>query len=97
MRLARQPGDAPTGHDPSDAVPLRGTYDVDHLVLCEDVSDLHLLLEEARDEVDLLLGRPAVDLNFLYVGLLAAELHLGDLGVADCADHLAILLRPGDL
>mmetsp|Transcript_61447 Transcript_61447/g.171777 ORF Transcript_61447/g.171777 Transcript_61447/m.171777 type:complete len:390 (-) Transcript_61447:12-1181(-) len=97
VRFARKPGDAPARHDPRDAMALRGADDVDHLVLSEDIRDLHLLFEETRNEVHLLFYGAAVHLYLLDVGLLTPELHLGDLGVANGADHLAVLFRPRDL
>mmetsp|Transcript_80807 Transcript_80807/g.250907 ORF Transcript_80807/g.250907 Transcript_80807/m.250907 type:complete len:252 (-) Transcript_80807:8-763(-) len=80
-----------------EAVAFRHADDVHHLILAEYVSDLDLLLEQSCDEVNLLLNGAAVDLDLLNVGLLRANLHFGDLGVADCSDDLAVLLGPGDL
>mmetsp|Transcript_12932 Transcript_12932/g.28704 ORF Transcript_12932/g.28704 Transcript_12932/m.28704 type:complete len:296 (+) Transcript_12932:445-1332(+) len=95
--LAHQSGHTPAGHDALEALALGGTEHVNHLVLGEDALQLHLLLEEAHDEVHLVSGAAAVDLDLLDVGLLLADLGLSDLGVADGADGLAVLLGTLDL
>merc|ERR1719401_2000834 len=97
MRLPRQPRHTPTGDDTLGTRASGDTDDVDHLVLVEDIRDLHLLFEEIHDEVNLLLRAASIDLDLLDVGLLLTDLHLPHLRVANGADHLAVLLRPGYL
>lgn len=74
-----------------------GANDVNHLILVEDIRDLDLLFEEADRKVNLRLRGSAIDLNFFDVGFFLTNFHLTNLCVADCADHLAILLRAFDL
>mmetsp|Transcript_84379 Transcript_84379/g.188443 ORF Transcript_84379/g.188443 Transcript_84379/m.188443 type:complete len:299 (-) Transcript_84379:464-1360(-) len=92
--LPHEPGDTPSCNHALDAMALGDANDVDHLVLGEDVCNLHLLLEEAHGEVHLLRSGAAVDLDLFDVRLLLTDLHLADLRVANGADHLAILLCP---
>jgi len=97
VRLAGELGDVPPGHDTLEPVTLGDRHDVDHLVLGEDRLDGHLLLEELEAEVDLVSDLATVDLDLHDVGLLLADGNLGNLGVADDADDLAVLLHLGDL
>jgi hypothetical protein len=75
----------------------RGTNDVNHLVVVEDGGDRKRLLKHLHDKVNLVCHGATVDLDFLDVCLLLANLDLGHLRVADSADDLAILLGAVDL
>mmetsp|Transcript_20315 Transcript_20315/g.41723 ORF Transcript_20315/g.41723 Transcript_20315/m.41723 type:complete len:417 (+) Transcript_20315:26-1276(+) len=94
--LARKAGDTPAGDDTLGAGPCGNRDAIDHLVLVENVRHLDLLLEHVHNEIYLFLGGATVHLDLLDVGLLLPKLHLRDLCVADRADDLAVLLRPGD-
>mmetsp|Transcript_9854 Transcript_9854/g.11946 ORF Transcript_9854/g.11946 Transcript_9854/m.11946 type:complete len:278 (+) Transcript_9854:406-1239(+) len=97
MALADQASDTPSGHHTVETLALGGTNHIDHLILTEAISNLHLLLEQARDEIHLGLCGAAVHLNLLDVGLLRSNLCLADLSVANSTDHLAVLLGPVNL
>jgi hypothetical protein len=89
--------DVPARHDTLVAVTLGNADAVDHLVLGEDGLDGHLLLEELVAEVDLGVHVAAVDLDLQHVRLLLADRDLGDLGVGNDADHVAVLFHARDL
>mmetsp|Transcript_29098 Transcript_29098/g.68072 ORF Transcript_29098/g.68072 Transcript_29098/m.68072 type:complete len:263 (+) Transcript_29098:492-1280(+) len=92
VRLAGELGDVPPGDNTLEAVTLGDGHAVDHLVLLEDALDGHLLLEELVPKVHLVGDLATVDLDLHDVGLLLADRGLGDLGVGDDADDLAVLL-----
>merc|ERR1719199_1624982 len=73
------------------------TNDVCHLVLRKDIAGFDLLLEKPCAEVNFLLNSATIDLDLLDVGLLLSNLHLADLCVADCTNHLTVFFRPLDL
>mmetsp|Transcript_26813 Transcript_26813/g.58434 ORF Transcript_26813/g.58434 Transcript_26813/m.58434 type:complete len:397 (+) Transcript_26813:764-1954(+) len=92
MGLAGQTGDAPTGNHALVTATTGTADDVDHLVLGEHGVHGHLLLEKLGGEVNLGGGITTVHLDLHDVGLLLLQvLHLADLGVADGADHGAVL------
>ena len=94
MGLTGQASDAPTGGDTFVTLTLGDADDVDGLVHVEDGVDGDGLLEKLGDEVDLVGDGATVDLDLDDVSLLLAlQLDLGDLGVADGADDLAVLLQ----
>merc|ERR1740138_627732 len=97
VALARETGDAPARDDTFMAMACGRTNGVNHLVLTENIRDLHLLFEEVNYKVYFLLGGPTVHLDLLDVSLLLPDFHLTDLRVANGPDDLAVLLRPGDL
>ena len=63
VRLARQPRDAPSGHDALRAAASRDGDGVNHLVLAEDGVHRHLLLEQRVRKVHLLLHAAAIHLS----------------------------------
>jgi len=98
MGLTREAGNTPTSGDTLVTLTLGNTDDINALVLLEDGVDGDLLFEELGGEVDLVGDGATVDLDLKDVGLLLSlELGLGDLGVADGADDLAVLLHAGKL
>lgn len=97
VSLSSKDGDTPSLNDSSVSVTLGDTDNIDHLILSEDGVDGDLLLEELSAEVNLVGDGTTVDLNFNNVSLLLTDLHLGDLGVHDSSDDLAVLLSSGDL
>mmetsp|Transcript_167332 Transcript_167332/g.296284 ORF Transcript_167332/g.296284 Transcript_167332/m.296284 type:complete len:286 (-) Transcript_167332:69-926(-) len=94
--FASQASAAPTSDDTVEALTLAGANDINHFILRKDISNFDLLLEETHCKINFLLHRASVDLNLLDVGLLLSNLHFRDLGVADHANDLAVLLRPGN-
>jgi hypothetical protein len=90
--LAGQLGNVPTRDNTLETVTLGNTEDVDHLVLREDRLGRHMLLEQLVAEIDLVRNGATVDLDLENVGLLLADLNLGDLSVGDNTDDLAMLL-----
>ena len=97
VSLSSKDGDTPSLNDASVSVTLGDTDNIDHLILSEDGVDGDLLLEELSAEVNLVGDRTTVDLNFNNVSLLLTDLRLGNLGVHDSSDDLAVLLSSGDL
>jgi len=97
MGLTRETSDAPTSDDAVNSATLGDTDDVDHFVLLEDRVHSDLLLEETLTEVDLGGDVTTVDLDFLQVSLLLAELDLLHLGVGQQTDDGAVLLGAVDL
>eukprot|EP01136_Pigoraptor_vietnamica_P044062 Opistho-1_new@20348 len=96
VRLAGELARAPALRDAREAVALRHTNDVNHLVLGKDGLDVDLLLEVLDGKVDLVGDRPAVDLDLHDVRLLL-ELDLARLRVSNDADDRAVLLDAGEL
>ncbi len=89
VRLARELLGAPTGRDALEPLALGDADAVDHLVLGEDGANWDLLLQVALGPLDLLLDRPAVELDLHDVGLLLAQLdqlhlHKGHEGINHC-------------
>mmetsp|Transcript_56803 Transcript_56803/g.89945 ORF Transcript_56803/g.89945 Transcript_56803/m.89945 type:complete len:307 (-) Transcript_56803:242-1162(-) len=93
VSLAHQTGDAPAGHHAVEALALGGTNDIDHLILGEDILNLHLLLKETHHEVHLVRSAATIHLNLLDVRLLLAD-HFANLRVTNSPNHLAVLLGP---
>merc|ERR1712098_87966 len=94
MGLARQSAHSPPGHSALGTVTTGGTENVDHLVLLEHRVERHSLLKQIGDEIHLVRHRSAVDLDLLDVRFLLSQLNLGNLGVTDGTNHLAIVLGP---
>merc|ERR1719305_1894633 len=76
MGLTRETSHTPTSDDTVNTTTLGHTDHIDHLILLEDVADLDLLLEEAGTKIDLSGHVATVDLDFLNVSLLLANLDL---------------------
>lgn len=70
------------------------TNDIDVLVLCEDLVDRHLLLEEVLGPLNLLLCGASVDLNLEDVVLLLSEVQSVHVGVNDGSDDRAVFHHP---
>ncbi len=71
---------------------LSDSHDVNHLVGREDGLHGNLLLEKLVAVVNLVSDLASVDLDLHDVSLLLAEADLGNLGVSDDANDLAVLL-----
>merc|ERR1719335_1603150 len=97
VRLARKTSDAPARNDALPSATLRHADRVDHLIVGEHGTNRDLLLEHLRAEVNLLRDGAAVHLDLHNVRLLLPDLRLGNLGVADRTDNLAVVLRALDL
>mmetsp|Transcript_144990 Transcript_144990/g.205183 ORF Transcript_144990/g.205183 Transcript_144990/m.205183 type:complete len:259 (+) Transcript_144990:530-1306(+) len=96
MCLACQTGDTPARDHAIETLSLGSTDDIDHLVLSKNVLNLHLLLEESHQKVNLLCCSATVYLDLLDVSLLLADgfVHLR---VTNSTNHLAVLLGSFDL
>jgi len=97
MGLTRETSHTPTSDDTVNSATLGNTDHIDHLVLSENVTNTNLLLKQVLAEVDLGIDGSTVDLNFLHVSLLLAELALVDLGVDQQTHNGAVLLRASDV
>merc|ERR1719335_1698989 len=97
VRLARKTSDAPARDNTLPSATLRHADRVDHLVVGEHGSNRDRLLEHLRAEVNLLRDRAAVHLDLHDVRLLLPNLRLGNLGVADRTENLAVVLGALDL
>jgi len=71
---------------------LGDTEDVDHFVLVEDLGDSDFLFEVLSGEIDLLGDSTTVDLDFEDVSSLLSKVELGQLGVDNNSDNLAVFL-----
>jgi hypothetical protein len=95
VSLAGQLLRVPTRSDTLESLSLGDTDAIDHLVLGEDLLDGNLLLEVIASEVNLIGDGSTVQLDLDNVSLLLTATQQLLLGVADHADHLAILLHLG--
>jgi len=94
MGLTGQTGNTPTSGDTFVTLTLGDADDIDAFVHVEDGVDRDGLFEQLGAEIDLVGDGTTVDLDLDDVGaLLALQLGLGDLGVADGTDDLAVLLH----
>jgi len=94
MGLTSKLGDAPTSGDTFVTVTLGDAHNIDAFVHVEDGVDRDVLLEKLGAEIDLVRDGTTIDLDLDDVGtLLALQLNLGHLSVADGADDLAVLLH----
>merc|ERR1712072_110259 len=91
--LAGELGNTPTGDHTLVTLTLGDGDGVDHLVLLEHAVDGDGLLEESLTEGDLVGHAATVHLDLADVGLLLAEVHLADLGVADETEDGAVLVE----
>merc|ERR1719231_2227174 len=92
VSLARKTGDAPARDNALPSATLRHADRVDHLVVSEHGPNRDLLLKHPRREINLLRHGAAVNLDLHNVRLLLRNLRLGNLGVADRTDNLAVVL-----
>ncbi len=83
---------SPSAGNTLETVALGNSDNINHLILLEDGSNLHWLLEEAVGEINLLSNATSVDLDFHQMGLLLFERGLADLSVGEDADDGAVLL-----
>merc|ERR1719331_3208292 len=97
VSLARKTSAAPARDDTLPSATLRHANRIDHLVVGEHGTNGDRLLEHLRAEINLLRDGTAVDLDLHDVGLLLPNLRLGNLGVADRTDNLAVVLGALDL
>jgi hypothetical protein len=95
--LSGKDGNTPSLDDTSVSVTLCYADNVNHLVGAEDGRHRDLLLEQLGAEVNFVRNGSTVHLDLDDVGLLLADLSLGDLSVHDSPDDLAVLLSSGDL
>ena len=95
--LSRQLLGSPTGSNTLKTLTLGNCDNVDILVLLEDGVDRDGLLKETTGKVNLLVNRPAVNLDLHQVCLLLLERSFADLGVDEEADDSAVLLDAGEL
>jgi len=96
VSLTRKTGNTPTSDNTINTATLCNTDAINHLVLLEDGVNLDLFLEKTNAEVNLSGDITTVNLDLLNVGLLLTDLDLGDLGVDDHTDDVAVLLGTGE-
>jgi len=68
MSLSWESGDTETLDDTGVTLTTGDTNNIAHLVLGEDLVDLHFLLEFATDEINFLLHGTSIDLDLHHVG-----------------------------
>jgi len=65
---------------------------VNHIIVLEDLSNHNFFIKVIGSEVDFLLNRSTVNLDFEEVGFSLSEVELGELGHGQDSDYCAVLL-----
>jgi len=91
VSLAGETASTPTSGDTLETLTLGNGNGINNLILIEDGLDWDLLLKETIGIFDLISGSTTIDLDLKDVGLLLAEIDLGDLSVGDHTHNRAVL------